>query len=41
MRTGMQDVEYAIRGIDYPKNKKEIISYAKHNNAKEEVITRP
>ncbi len=38
MQTGMQDVEYAIRGIDYPKNKNEIINIAKHNNAGDQVL---
>lgn len=38
MRTDMQDIEYAIRGIDYPKNKNEIIDIAKHNNASDPVI---
>lgn len=38
MQTGMQDIEYAIRGIDYPKNKNEIINIAKHNNAGDQVL---
>lgn len=38
MRTGMQDIEYAIRGVDYPKNKNEIIDIAKHNNASDQVV---
>lgn len=38
MQTGMQDIEYAIRGIDYPKNKNEIINIAKDNNAGDQVL---
>ena len=38
MRTSMEDVEYAIRGIQYPKNKNEIVDIAKHNNANDQIV---
>lgn len=39
MRTSMADVEHALKGIDFPKNKNEIVSYAQQQNASEEIVS--
>ncbi|HII92639.1 MAG TPA: DUF2795 domain-containing protein [Methanosarcina sp.] len=39
MRTSMADVEHALKGIDFPKNKNEIVSYAQQHNANNEIIS--
>ncbi|AKB82418.1 hypothetical protein MSBR3_1840 [Methanosarcina barkeri 3] len=39
MRASMADVEHALKGIDFPKNKNEIIQYAKQNNASNEIVS--
>ena len=33
MRASMADVEHALKGIDFPKSKNEIVSYAQSKNA--------
>ena len=38
MKASMADVEHAIKGIDFPKSKNEIVSYAKSNNASNEIV---
>lgn len=38
MRANMADVEHALKGIDFPKNKNEIVEYAQKNNASNEII---
>ena len=35
----MADVEHALKGIDFPKNKNEIVSYAKSKNASSEIVS--
>ena len=39
MRTSMADVEHALKGIDFPKNKNEIVSYAQQHNANNQIIS--
>jgi hypothetical protein len=39
MRTSMADIEHALKGIDFPKSKSEIVSYAQSQGASEQVIT--
>ena len=39
MRASMADVEHALKGIDFPKSKNEILSYAKSNNASSEIVS--
>jgi hypothetical protein len=38
MKASMADVEHALKGIDFPKNKDEIIQYAKQNKASNEIV---
>lgn len=38
MRASMADVEHAIKGIDFPKSKNEIVSYAKSKNASNDIV---
>jgi hypothetical protein len=38
MKASMADVEHAIKGIDFPKNKNEVIQYAKNNKASNEIV---
>jgi hypothetical protein len=38
MRASMADVEHAIKGIDFPKSKNEIVSYAQKNNANRDIV---
>ncbi len=39
MRTSMADVEHALKGIDFPKSKNEIVSYAQQHNANNEIVS--
>ena len=39
MRTSMADVEHALKGIDFPKNKNEIVQYAQKQNASQEIVS--
>jgi hypothetical protein len=39
MKASMADVEHALKGIDFPKNKNEVIQYAKNNKASNEIVT--
>lgn len=34
----MADIEHAIKGIDFPKNKNEIVSYAQQQGASEDIL---
>jgi len=38
MKASMADVEHAIKGINFPKNKNEVIQYAKNNKASNEIV---
>jgi hypothetical protein len=38
MKASMADVEHAIKGIDFPKNKNEVIQYAKNNKASSDIV---
>ncbi|MDQ1252079.1 MAG: hypothetical protein QG646_1194 [Euryarchaeota archaeon] len=38
MKASMADVEHALKGIDFPKNKNEVIQYAKNNKASNEIV---
>ncbi len=38
MKASMADVEHALKGIDFPKNKNEIIQYAQKQNASQDII---
>lgn len=38
MKASMADVEHALKGIDFPKNKNEIIQYAQSKNASQDII---
>jgi hypothetical protein len=38
MRASMADVEHAIKGIDFPKSKNEIVSYAQSNKASNDIV---
>jgi hypothetical protein len=39
MRASMADVEHALKGIDFPKNKNEIVQYAQQNKASSEIVS--
>lgn len=39
MRASLTDVEHALKGINFPKSKNEIVSYAKSNNASNEIVS--
>jgi hypothetical protein len=39
MRTSMADVEHALKGIDFPKSKSEIIKYAQEHGANNEIVS--
>lgn len=39
MKASMADVEHALKGIDFPKSKSEIVSYAKNNKASKEIVS--
>jgi hypothetical protein len=39
MKASMADVEHALKGIDFPKNKNEIVSFAQKNNASSEIVS--
>jgi hypothetical protein len=39
MRASMADVEHALKGIDFPKGKNEIVSYAQSKNASSEIVS--
>ncbi|MGI5991073.1 MAG: DUF2795 domain-containing protein [Methanosarcina sp.] len=39
MRTSMADVEHSLKGIDFPKNKSEIVKYAQDHGASQEIVT--
>ena len=39
MKTSMADVEHALKGIDFPKSKNEIVSYAQSKNASNEIVS--
>lgn len=39
MRTSMADVEHALNGIDFPKSKNEIVSYAQQHHASNEIVS--
>jgi hypothetical protein len=39
MKASMADVEHALKGIDFPKSKNEIVSYAKSKNAGSEIVS--
>jgi hypothetical protein len=38
MRASMADVEHSLKGIDFPKNKNEIVSYAQQHGASSEIV---
>ncbi len=38
MRPSMADVEHALKGIDFPKNKNEIVNYAQQHGASNEIV---
>ncbi|AKB77769.1 hypothetical protein MSHOH_1286 [Methanosarcina horonobensis HB-1 = JCM 15518] len=38
MKASMADVEHALKGIDFPKSKNEIIQYAQSKNASQDII---
>lgn len=35
----MADVEHTLKGIDFPKSKNEIVSYAQQHSASEEIVS--
>ena len=35
----MADVEHSLKGINFPKSKNEIVSFAKSNNASNEIVS--
>lgn len=35
----MADVEHALKGIDFPKSKSEIVQYAQNNKASNDVVS--
>jgi hypothetical protein len=37
-RASMADIEHALKGIDFPKNKNEIVRYAQEHNASNDII---
>ena len=39
MKASMADVEHSLKGIDFPKSKNEIVSYAKSKNASNEIVS--
>jgi hypothetical protein len=39
MNASMADVEHALKGIDFPKNKNEVVQYAKNNSASNDIIS--
>ena len=39
MRASMADVEHSLKGIDFPKSKNEIVSYAQQHNASNEIVS--
>jgi hypothetical protein len=39
MKASMADVEHALKGIDFPKSKNEIVSYAQSKNASSEIVS--
>ena len=39
MKASMADVEHALKGIDFPKSKNEIVSYAQSKNASNEIVS--
>jgi hypothetical protein len=39
MRTSMADVQHSLGGIDFPKNKNEIVKYAQEHGASSEIIS--
>ncbi|MGI5991074.1 MAG: DUF2795 domain-containing protein [Methanosarcina sp.] len=39
MRTSMADVEHSLKGIDFPKSKNEIVSYAQQHGANNEIVS--
>jgi len=38
MKASMADVQHALKGIDFPKNKNEIVSYAQSQNASQDIV---
>ncbi len=40
MKASMADVQHALKGIDFPKNKNEIVSYAQSQNASQDIVGR-
>jgi hypothetical protein len=39
MTASMADIEHALKGINFPKNKNEIIQYAQNQNASKEIVS--
>ncbi len=39
MRASMADVEHALKGINFPKNKNEIVKHAHSNKASNEIVS--
>lgn len=39
MQTSMADVEHTLKGIDFPKSKNEIVSYAQQHSASNEIVS--
>jgi len=39
MRASMADVEHSLKGIDFPKSKNEIVSYAQSKNASNDIVS--
>jgi hypothetical protein len=39
MKASMADVEHALKGIDFPKSKNEIVSYAQSKNASNDIVS--
>jgi Protein of unknown function (DUF2795) len=37
--TSITDVEHALKGISFPKNKSEIVKYAQDNKASNEIVS--
>ncbi len=38
MKASMADVQHALKGIDFPKSKNEIVSYAQQHGASNEIV---
>ncbi len=38
MRASMADVEHSLKGINFPKSKNEIVSYAQQHGASSEIV---